>query len=221
GDIETGLLVAIAHPDVGYKRNWKTRLSAGVGVRWPTGSFADVPRAQRATGRGLTDLGLRVNLDHPFNESLMFSIQNQSEVMILEGKKKRPSLVQSTELNRADPTVTGADGVANNAAYTRKSPRHVGFVKVAWHAAAVSEFLQPILLNGFLKYDFDHPGELGGRTLGDPSKQYSAQLGMTVDGLQLNIPVQLDVDYEVPFAGENKPVAAQVLTTTLKAFYRF
>lgn len=221
GDLETGFLVAIAHPDVGYIRTWRTRLSAGVGVRWPTGSFADIPRAQRATGRGLTDLGLRVNLDHPVGDSLMLSFQNQSEVMILEGKKKRPSLVQSTELNRADPTVSGADGVANNASHTRKSPRHIGFVKAAWHAAAVSERLLPVLLNAFIKYDFDHPGELGGRTLGDPSKQYSAQLGMTVDGLQLNIPVQLDVDYEVPFAGENKPVAAQVLTTTLKAFYRF
>lgn len=221
GDVETGVLVAVAHPDVGYIRNWNTRLSAGVGVRWPTGSFVDVPRAQRATGRGVTDLGIRVNLDHPVGDSLMISYQNQSELMIRAGKKKRPSLVESTELNRADPTVEGADGVANNATFTRESPRHIGFLKAAWHAGAAFDLIQPVFLNALIKYDFDNPGELGGQSLGDPSKQYSAQLGMTFDGLQLNIPVQLDVDYELPFAGENKPVAARVLTATLKAFYRF
>ena len=221
GDVETGVLVAVAHPDVGYIRDWSTRMSAGVGVRWPTGSFVDVPRAQRATGRGVTDLGIRMNLDHPVGDSLMFSFQNQTEVMILECKKKRPSLVQSTELNRADPTVTGADGVANNAAYTRESQRHTGFLKAAWHAGAASELLQPVLLNAFIKYDLDNPGELGGKSLGDASKQYSAQVGVTLDGLRLSLPVQLDLDYEVPFFGENKPVAAQVLSATLKAFYRF
>lgn len=221
GDVETGLLVSIADPDVGFVRDWTTRMSLGLGVRWATGSFYDVPRSQRATGRGVTDVGLRVNFDRPVSSSVMVSVQHQSELMLFAGKKRRPSLIQSTELNKADPNAIGADGIENDARYTRKTPRHLGFMKCAWHAGSLFRSLEPLIINSYLKYDLDHPGELGGKSLGEQSLQYAFQFGLTISRLQAQIPMQLDVDYEMPISGQNKVVAAQVLTTSLKTFYRF
>lgn len=221
GDVEVGFLMAVADPKVGYIRDWDTGFSLGLGLRLPTGAFTSVPQSQRSTGRGVTDLGVRMNLDRLLSKSVMLSVQHQTELMLLAGEKKRSSLLSSGEFNSADPSVAGADGVANTAVFTRKSPRHIGFFKVAWSAASLAEMLHIFVVNGFLKYDFDSPGELGGLSLGDASAHYSAQVGLSLNGLRVGIPLQLDFDYEMPLAGSNKVVAARVMTTTLKSYFRF
>lgn len=221
GDVEAGVLFAVADPKVGSIRDWETRLSLGLGLRLPTGAFTAVPQSQRNTGRGVTDLGLRINMDRLIATEVMISVQHQTELMLLAGEKKRSSLLASGEFNSADPSIEGADGVSNTAVFTRNSPRHIGFVKVAWSPASLAEMLHIFVVNGFLKYEFDSPGELAGLSLGNASTQYTAQAGLTLNGLRVGVPLQLDFDYEVPLAGSNKVVAARIMTTTLKSYFQF
>lgn len=221
GDVEIGTLVALADPEVGlWKKDWPVNLSVGLGLRLPTGSFVNVPAAQRATGRGTLDLGLRTNLDWFMRPNISLSFQNQWEQMLMDGKKKRSSLLDSSTLNTADPLVAGADQIANDTAYKRTGARNIGFLKLALGAAEVAEALKPLILNVQWKYDFDPETTLGGKKDSEESEMQSMQAGFTFDGLVLNLPVQLDADYEIPLAGKNRTLAPAVLSTTLKAFYR-
>ncbi len=221
GDVEIGTLVALADPEVGlWKKDLPVNLSVGLGLRLPTGSFVNVPAAQRPTGRGTLDLGLRTNLDWFMRPNIALSFQNQWEQMLMDGKKKRSSLLDSSTLNTADPLVAGADQISNDSAYKRTGARNIGFLKLALGAAEVSEALKPLILNVQWKYDFDPETTLGGKKDSEKSEIQSMQAGFTFDGLVLKLPVQLDADYEIPLAGKNRTLAPAVLSTTLKAFYR-
>lgn len=221
GDIEIGGLYALADRELDLNSHWPVQAAVGVGLRLPSGSFSDVPAAQRGTGRGSTDLGLRLNIDKFFTDEFIFSWQNQSEMAIISGKKKRSSLLNNTILNSADPQIAGGDGQRNEGEFKRSSLRQVGFLKLIAGAGMFSSSMALLSLNGQFKYDFDSPGAVDGTALGKNSVVYSTQVGMSIDGLRVAWPVQLDVDYEIPLAGSNKTVVTRNLSTTLKAYYRF
>lgn len=221
GDIEVGALFALLDPRVGLlSQNKPINLSLGLGLRIPTGSFVDVPAAQRPTGRGTTDLGIRTNFDWQPLPGTMLSQQNQFEIMLKEGRKKRTSLLDSAQLNSADPMVAGADQMANTSSYARQGARNVGFLKLAVGLGQLSQELKPVLLNAQWKYDFDPATQLGGKKLNAESSLQSVQVGTTIDGLPLQVPLQFDVDYEIPVTGSNRTLAPRVLSATLKLFYK-
>ncbi|MEY4065943.1 MAG: hypothetical protein RIR26_2151 [Pseudomonadota bacterium] len=221
GDIEVGALWALSDPQVGWKKDWGFNASIGAGLRVPIGSFSDVPAAQRPTGRGTWDLGLRANVDKAFAESLLFSWQNQSEIAILPARKKRSSLLNSNSLNTANPAVEGADGKSNDGILKRTGVRQTGFLKVAWGAENLHSSFDGFILNAFLKYDLDTQGEREGESLGPDSALYSLQCGLTWDGLRLNLPVQLDFDASFPIAGKSVPAAPVAASGALKVYYKF
>jgi hypothetical protein len=220
GDLELGALVSVADPEVGLVRHWDVNVSLGLGLRVPTGFFEDVPSSQRPTGRGSWDLGLRANVDKVFSENLVVSWQNQSELTLRDGKKKRTSLLDNTRLNTADPNVEGGDGKPNTGGFRRTTTRQVGFVKLAWGGEVLHQSLDTFVLNSAFKYDFDSPGEVEGQSLGSESSLMSAQLGITWDGLRVSLPVQLDLDYTLPLAGKNIPSAPGLFTSTLKVYLK-
>jgi hypothetical protein len=221
GDVEIGALWALADPLVGWKRDWGFNVSLGAGLRMPTGSFSEVPAAQRPTGRGTWDLGLRANVDKVLSESFVLSWQNQSEMTLLPGRKKRSSLLSSQLLNSADPAVEGADGKANDGIFKRTGVRQVGFLKVAWGAEALHSSLNGFILNGFLRYDLDTQGEREGESLGPDSTLYSLQWGLTWDGLRSSLPLQLDLDTSFPLAGKSVAAAPRSVGGALKIYYKF
>lgn len=221
GDIEVGALFALFDPRVGLlSKNKPINFSLGLGLRLPTGSFEDVPAAQRSTGRGTLDLGIRTNFDWQPLPGLMLSQQNQFELMLKEGRKKRSSLIESAQLNSADPLVTGADQIANTSSYTRDGTRNVGFLKLALGLGQFSQDLKPVLLNAQWKYDFEPATKFGGKKLNAESSLQAVQVGTTLDGLPLQVPLQCDVDYEIPMSGSNRALAPRVLSATLKLFYK-
>lgn len=222
GDVELGALFALSDPKVGLmKKDWPFNVSVGAGLRLPTGSFTDVPAAQRATGRGTLDLGLRANVDWRPLHSFVVSFQNQTELMLLAGKKKRSSLLDSAKLNSADSSLAGADGLANTSDYERDGVRQIGFAKAAFALAALGESFSILVLNSQWKYDFESRTTVGRQEYNPASELQSLQSGVTLDGLKIQLPLQLDVDYEFPVSGKNRLLAPSTLTTTVKAFYRF
>jgi hypothetical protein len=222
GDIEIGTLIAIADPNVGlWKKDWPLNLSVGLGLRAPTGSFSDVSAAQRGTGRGTWDLGFRTNVDWYAASGFVMSFQNQWEQMIVGGVKRRSSLLDSSKLNSADPLIEGADQVANEAKFERSGARQIGFLKVASGLGDFVSSLDPVVLSLQWKYDFDPKTLRGGRIESTDSQLHSVLAGVQLDGLKLNVPAQLEVEYEFPVAGRNRRIAPQIMTASMKAYYRF
>lgn len=222
GDFEIGALFAIADREHGLKaKDWPVNVSLGVGLRFPTGAFTDVPAAQRPIGRGTVDLGLRANMDWYLHPTTVFSAQLQLESMLRAGLKKRSSLLNSSALNTADPNSAGADGVDNTARYERSGFRPVGFLKAASSFAEVSEAVRALSANVLFKYDLESKTMLAGKTFSEESALYAVQTGLSFDGLVHALPGQVDVDYEIPLAGKNRSIAPFGLTLTLKLFHRF
>ncbi|MEN9824688.1 MAG: hypothetical protein RI953_433 [Pseudomonadota bacterium] len=222
GDVELGALVAIADPGVGiWARDWPVNFSLGAGLRFPTGSFSSVSAAQRPTGRGTLDLGIRTNLDWNATPGLMLSWQNQWETVLRPGKKARSSLLDSSKLNTADVNTAGADGISNSSEFTRDDARQIGFLKAAWAAGNVSDHLSRVLLNGQIKYDFEPKVTLGGQEFSPESNLIALQTGLTLSAMDFALPMQWDVDYEIPMSGKNRTLAASVVSSTFKIYARF
>ena len=81
--------------------------------------------------------------------------------------------------------------------------------------------LEPVVFSMQWKYDFDPKTLRGGLTETADSELQSALAGIMFDGLKLQFPAQLDLEYELPLSGKNRRVAPRVLTATMKAYYRF
>ena len=225
GDVEIGALYSVLS-ERGPYTNIPVFVSLGGGLRLPTGSFADVPSSQRSTGRGTLDLGLRSNVDYNPLPGVFLAWQNQLELMLAKGKKKKSSLLDGSKLNDADPTTatavaTGSNGKGNEQTFERRGARNVGFVKVSWGVANVIPVLEPIGLNAQYKYDFDSAEYLDGIAQGPRRQAYNVSAGGSIDLLAYKIPAQFDVDYEFPVSGKNSALAASILSVTLKGYYKF
>jgi hypothetical protein len=222
GDVEGGVLLALADPVEGlWRKDLPVHISVGAGLRIPSGSFSAVPLAQGPTGRGTWDVGLRTNLDwFPFS-GLVLSHQNQWELMIVSGKKKRTSLLESGMLNVADVNTIGADGEPNTATFKRDGLRSVGLLKVAWALESISPLLERLSLNAQYKYDLDPATRVEQSEFSKSSSLSSVQCGVSLSGFDFFIPLQWDVDYEVPVSGRNRIVVPVVWSYSLKLFHRF
>jgi hypothetical protein len=219
GDIQIGALYAVIPEG-------PLRLSLGAGLRFPTGSFKDVPAAQRATGRGTFDGGLRANVDILPCPGIVLSWQNQTELMLVKGKRDKSSLLDPTRLNKADPTTAaavaaGSDGKSNEQTFERVGARNIGFVRFAWGLGNVISALTPIGVWETYNYDVDGEERLDGIKAGNRSQSQSLTTGLGISGLAYKIPASLDFEYEQPVAGRNLAVAPKVFGSTLKVYYQF
>lgn len=199
GDTDIGALYSVL-----TKEESPIAFSVGGGLRIPTGTML-VDADQIPTGRGTTDLGLRFNLDYPPVPGLMFSWQNQTEVMLMKGKTKE------TDENLKRVTVD----------IERTGLRNVGFLKMAFGLGMINESVAPLGLYSSYNYDFDAKTKIDGTEVSSKApRSYTVTFGTTLDGLALRLPVQLELEYEMSVGGRNA-TALNAMGTTLKAFYRF
>jgi hypothetical protein len=218
GDVDFGITYSLI--------STRTNVFAlGVGVRMPFGKFEDVPTAQRPTGEGLIQLGIRLNYDyHPW-APLWLSFQNQSEIMLVEGKRKKSSLLDPNELNKGDPTsdaaiAAGGDGDPNSQTVSRKGVGQVGTFRADLGLAKLTPVLQPMSVESSLNYTLK-ASEYYGETQMNPGEQrLSYSMGFKFDGLGLDrpYPAYIRVLREKFISGKNVPLATDSFTIEF-AFY--
>lgn len=216
GDVDFG----IAYSLVATRTNV---FALGAGIRMPFGKFEDVPTAQRPTGEGLIQLGIRMNYDyHPW-APLWLSFQNQSEIMLVEGKRKRSSLLNPNNLNKSDPTVDGGDGEPNSQTVSRKGIGQVGQFRADLGLAKLSSVLQPMAIESSLNYTIK-AAEYYGETQTNPGEQrFSYSMGFKFDGLGLDrpYPAYIRVLREKFITGKNVPLATDNFTIEFALYQSF
>jgi hypothetical protein len=172
------------------------------GVRIPTGNH-DLKFAELDSTRGAWEAGARINVDLLPVDWFMVSWQNQSEVGLFGATHKEDGLTVDTKRN----------GV-----------RNVGFVYLKPSLAAMAPALESLRASIGLTYDLDSAlvqTSGGVETTGARSEMVwnYASLGYSFIGME--VPLQFDVEHEMPNRGKNSPIAATKTTYTLKAFARF
>jgi len=172
------------------------------GVRVPTGN-RDLSGTELSTSRSAWEVGARINVDMLPVDWFMISWQNQSEVGIAGAKHKVDGV--SVETKR--------DGV-----------RNVGFVYLKPSLEAVAPGLDSLRASVGITYDFDSAQKLtsDGETETTPHSSMIwnyASLGYSM--LHMGIPLQLDLEHEMPNRGKNAKIAATKTTVTAKAFMKF
>ena len=186
GDVEFGILYSVL-------QSRHHVFALGAGLRLPFGAFQDVPRAQRPTGEGLLQFGLRLNYDYHPTPALWLSFQNLSEFVVLEGKRRKTSLLDPTQLNTADPTTdaaiaAGSDGDPNLQSVTRKGVGQVGQFRADLGLSKLGSFWQPIAIEAALAYRLTAPEYYGPTKVSDGEQRFSLLHGVKFDGLGLDRP---------------------------------
>ena len=210
-------------------------LSAGGGLRIPTGEFTDVAKGERPTGGGILDLGLRFNFDYKAAPWAVVSFQHQFEQMLAPGEKKKPSSIYNDQLNQADPTTPqaiaiGSDGFDNNQKFERFGVGHDGFIRVGFGLTDIAQALAPVGLG--LKYRWFEGRETryDGQAIDSEGWRKDEitrlrYLGFNVswDGLGMDplIPLSLNYEYERPVSGSFATVAPITNRFQVIGYYKF
>jgi hypothetical protein len=174
------------------------------GLRYPTGN-RDRAANERPTGRGVTEVGARFNIDYNPIPELGLAWQNQSEVMAASGKYKV-----------AGEAVT----------VSRKGVRNVGFFMVKPSLAGMSEALAGIGPKVGFAYDYDSEERVKrGSEKEAPTngRAFEGRLlaGLSISTFDYGIPLHFDVEYRKSLMGKNVLAATDSLTTQVKAYYKF
>lgn len=179
-----------------------TFIALAGGVRIPTGNH-DLKFAELDSTRGAWEAGARINVDVLPMDWFMVSWQNQSEVGLFGASHKEDGVTVDTKRN----------GV-----------RNVGFIYLKPSLAAMVPALESLRASVGVTYDYDSAlvqTTSGVETTGARSEMIwnYASLGYSFIGMEL--PLQFDVEHEMPNRGKNAAIAATKTTYTLKAFARF
>ncbi len=218
GDIDFGISYSMVQS--------RTHVVAlGVGIRMPFGKFEDVPAAQRPTGEGIIQLGIRFNYDyHPY-APLWLSFQNQSELMLVEGKRKKSSLLDPSQLNKGDPTTdaavaAGSDGDPNSQTVTRKGMGNIGTFRADLGLAKMNSVLQPMSVETSLNYKLGAAEYYGENERSAGEQRFSYAMGFKFDGLGLDrpYPAYIRILRERFITGKNVPLATDAFQIEF-AFY--
>ncbi|RZA21177.1 MAG: hypothetical protein EOP10_17105 [Proteobacteria bacterium] len=212
GDIDLGLTSVV------YS-NPKHVLSIGLGVRLPTGEYENVPFAQRPTGQGMMQGGVRLNYDWHVIPALWISYQHQFEYMLKEGKRYKSSNLDPNKLNEADPTtqeaiLAGSNGEPNLQTVRRKGIAHTGVLRADYGLSDISRSLQTLSIEAALNFEKGAEEYLGDtRSLKAPER-YVLSYGAKFDGLGLKKPVPgyVRVMRDRFLEGRNLPLATSTIT---------
>lgn len=185
-DIEAGLMYNI----IGTKDLF---VSAAVGVRAPTGRYADVDQMSSIqSGRGAYDAGLRLNLDYQVVEGLWTSVQHQEE-MELDSVKN-----------------TKADTRFQKKGFTRKS-----FVQLAYGLGALHQSMKAFSVKS--RYAYEKDAEVRSQKTGEvtskAARAHKLGFGAGIDGRGYNVPVSLEGMYFTPVGGRDTTLTRDVQVT--------
>lgn len=224
GDIEVGAKYAFSTVKEPMLEGVPFYASLGLGVRLNSGHFKSAAVDNKAaTGRGTTDLGLRVNADYNIVDGLQFQFENQSEMMIQKGKTYKPAATAGFAVAGITDYDTGKLYTAGtDVDYERTGMRQVGYTKLVFAPGVFSSSLNPLKINAKYSYDYDAKVKIDGvEQKDDPTRSTSVALGLGLDGLQVGLPFQADIDYVMPVSGRNVGFASKVNVGTLKLYYKF
>lgn len=179
-----------------------TFIALAGGVRIPTGNH-DLKFAELDSTRGAWEAGARINVDLLPVDWFMVSWQNQSEVGLFGASHKEDGVTVDTK----------RDGV-----------RNVGFIYLKPSLASVVPALESLRASVGVTYDFDSAlvQTAGGvETAGARSEMIWNYASLGYSFMGMNLPLQFDVEHEIPNRGKNAAIAATKTTYTAKAFARF
>lgn len=218
GDVEIGAAYNIL-------KEGPVLFTVGLGLRLPTGSFEDVPAAQRTTGSGWTSLGLRTYIDLPIIPGFLISSEHQFEKTLTTATRKKSSLVDPTVLNTADATTAsaiaaGGDGKKDNE-YKRTGMRHVGSLKAKFALGLITRALFQAGVSAGLEYTLNPATTVNGKDDTPATSQRWYILGASYDMLPKGIPLRLLYDYVTPQGGKEITVTTTQHRLQLQAFYKF
>lgn len=185
GDIQIGVLKELYSDD-------KFMFSVGAGLRIATGKFKDeaIP-----TGRGTTDIGLRLNFDYLPMTNMIVSWEHYSEQMIQSGK-------------------TGGG------TYKRVGPKNYGDLTVAYNLGGLHDSMKALGLTAGYSYDYDGEGRVDGVAVGSSSEAAYSQVVLTASGLEYGVPGSIEIEQNTPMSGKNSKVLASTVVT-LKLYLKF
>jgi len=209
GDIDFGVLYV-------FHSTKKSVYAFGGGFRLPTGSFENVPRARRGTGEGLVKGALRFNYDYNPLPPLWFSYQHQAEFMVIDGRKKKSSILNPNELNEADPTTD----IANTQVVSQNALRHHGLFRLDYGLGGFASALEPTSIELIGHYDLGVETKIDGVSAGPAPQSYRYSYGLKLDGLGLArpLPAYLKFSQERMISGRNLPLYQDFLLVEF-AFY--
>jgi hypothetical protein len=221
GDIDFGVLYAFAS---GRRYVW----AVGGGFRLPSGSYEDVPTARRGTGEGLMQGALRLNFDYNPIPALWLSWQNQTEFVLMEGRKKKSSLLDPDQLNQADPTSpqaiqSGSDGRPNSQTVGRDGLRQHGLLRADYALADWAASLTPVSIETILLYDFGAATTLDGEVQGEAPRSLQYRIGAKFDALAFDppLPAYLKISRQDYLQGRGIPLALASYLFEFSFYTRF
>ncbi len=192
GDTEIGALYSALATD----NMWA---AVAGGIRLPTGKCKKLGDAEIPSGRCVTEAAVRLNFDYMPLDSMMVSIQNQSEVMLAKGKQ---------------------DGGDSQVDVKRKGVRNIGFIYLKGALDGAHPSLNVLAPKVGITYDYDSGKVVDG--VGAPREsQINSYAGLGFDLTRYQFPVQIDLEYAQPYKGRDKTFATTTSTTTLKLFAKF
>jgi hypothetical protein len=179
-------------------------ISLGGGVRYPTGN-RNRGLNEAKTGRGLTEIGIRVNVDYLVSDAARVSWQNASESMLASGKYKEEG---------TDVTIS------------RSGVRNHGFLVFKPSLASLSEGLKTVGPKLGLAYDYDSEerikvGALEEIPVTSKASEIKWLLGATATMFDYGLPLQLELEYQKSHMGKNVIAATDNFVAQLKGFYKF
>lgn len=228
--------LGLGDTDLGVKYRWLKGDVMGHAVSLvihaPTGKYDEVTLSQRATSRGVLEFGARSSFDYKISENYIAGWQHTVDYAVGKGKINRSKLLDNTQLNDNDTTVSNADGFSNDNKFERPGVRNSGFVDVKTSLAQFSPILTTMGGKVRYSYDFDtavrvedseYMSSNGFRGSMERSSIHNLGLGLSFDGFQLEerIPVRISWDLDYPVMGKNKAVAPLRNTVITELYYKF
>jgi hypothetical protein len=205
GDIEIGAKYSLATVDEPFVDGLPLYASVAAGIRLNSSKYSEsTKKGEKPVGRGTTDVAARLNADYEVISGVQLQIENQTEVMAAKGKAwnfSEASKGQELDLER-------------------KGMRQLGYSKLVVAPGTWIPHAEFLLLNARYNWNNESTVKLGDEeTVGSVGR--SAQLGLSLDGLKMKLPVQLDYDYVIAARGRSVDNAFDAHVATLKLYYKF
>ena len=205
GDIEVGAKYALSTVDSPWFEGIPFYTSIGAGVRLNSSKYTEATKnGETPVGRGTMDGAIRLNADYEVINGVQLQVENQSELMLAKGKAW--NYAEANKGKELD--------------LERKGVRQLGYAKLVLAPGTWVPSANFLILNARYGWNNESTVKLGDvETAGSIGR--SAQAGLSLDGLKLQLPVQLDYDHVFAARSRNVGSAFDADVVTLKLFYKF
>ena len=96
--------------------------------------------------------------------------------------------------------------------YSKKGFGVQSLLKVSYGFGAFSDYLKPFASGISISHKKGRAVYVDAEKDADVSSSWSRSINFTISGLPYRIPLSLDIEHSMPFAGRNEPLAIESLT---------